>query len=451
MVKVTGVEPRSRAQKLGILPGDVLVSINGHEIDDVLDYRFRLAERKVTITIRRGEKLKNLRLRKDEDDIDIGLEFETPLMDDKHTCRNKCIFCFIDQNPEGMRESCYFKDDDSRLSFLHGNYITMTNLSEHEVDRIIEMHISPVNISVHTTNPELRCMMMKNRFAGQTLAYLRKFADAGIRICAQIVLCRGINDGKELDRTMRDLIEYYPALDSVSIVPAGLTRHRDGLYPLSLFTAEECRAVIEQVGRVGDSCLERFGTRLFWCSDEFYVRGGVELPDEEFYGDFSQIEDGVGMLTSFEAEASRELEYAEPAPKGTPTRVVSVATGYAAYDMIARVALATEHKRNALCDPDHPALRVNVLKIRNDFFGESVTVSGLLTGGDIAAQAAGKELGEALFFPRNALRADGDLFLDNMTPAQVSERIGTPARTTPCDGAEFVLALLGERDAENAD
>ena len=443
MVKIVGVEAGSRAERHGIRAGDVLVAINGHEIDDVLDYRFRLTEKKIRVTVLRGERRRNFRFRKDEEDTDLGLEFETPLMDEKHTCRNKCIFCFIDQNPPGMRESCYFKDDDSRLSFLHGNYITMTNLSEREIDRIIEMHISPVNISVHTTNPELRCRMMNNRFAGQTLAYLRRLADAGVRICAQIVLCRGINDGGELDRTMRDLTAYFPALDSVSIVPAGLTRHRGGLYPLTLFTPEECRAVIAQVDRFGRECLEKYGNRIFWCADEFYVRGGVPLPDEAFYGDFSQFEDGVGMLTAFEAEAGREIAAMRALPADAKKRTVSVATGYAAYDMICRVVRAAEKKANAARAEGDPALCVNVLKIRNDFFGETVTVAGLLTGQDIAAQAAGQELGEELLFPRRALRADGDLFLDDMTPDELAARVGVPVRAAPNDGGAFVALLVG--------
>ena len=437
MVRIIGIDAGSAAQKLGIRENDVLLSVNGHEIEDVLDYRFRMTEKKVKIVVERDGKKRSFRLKKDEDETDIGLLFETPLMDDKHTCRNKCIFCFIDQNPQGMRESCYFKDDDSRLSFLHGNYITMTNLSDHEISRIIEMHISPINVSVHTTNPELRCRMMNNRFAGQTLSYLRRFADAGIRICAQIVLCRGINDGEELDRTLSDLTEYLPALDSVSVVPAGLTRHREGLYPLSPYTPEECRAVIEQVTAFGDECLRRYGTRLVFCADEFYVRGGVPLPDEDFYGDFSQLEDGVGMLTLLESEAVRELEYVPAAEPGEPLRKVSVATGYAAYDEICRIARMAEAKRG------ENALKVNVLRIRNDFFGESVTVSGLLTGGDIAAQAAGADLGEALFFPRNALRAAGDVFLDDMTPEDLSQRLGVPVFASACDGGELIRALTG--------
>ncbi len=439
MVKIIGVEKRSLAEKAGVRTGDVLVSINGKEIADVLDYRFRLCESKVTLALLRDGKSVSVKIKKAEDD-DIGLEFETPLMDKKQSCRNKCIFCFIDQNPKGMRESCYFKDDDSRLSFLHGNYITMTNLSEHEIERIIEMHISPLNVSVHTTNPELRCKMLNNRFAGEVLSYLRRFADAGIKICAQIVLCRGINDGAELERTMHDLAALHPALESVSIVPAGLTKHRDGLYPLSLFTPEECRAVVGQVTAFGDACRSFYGSRLFWCSDEFYVRGGVALPPEEYYEDFSQLENGVGMLPLFEAEANAELDFAA---EDKPTRRVAltVVTGYAAHDMICRVCRRAE----SVCE----GLKINVLRIRNDFFGESVTVSGLLTGGDIAAQVEeakenGTDLGELLLFPRNALRADGDLFLDGISPDELSERIGIPVSTTVCDGGEFVSALLYE-------
>ena len=290
LVKICGIAPGSICDKLGIREGDVLVSINSHEIFDILDYRFHLSDKKIKLRIQRDGKEKNYRLRKDENDLDIGLEFSTALMDEKQSCKNKCIFCFIDQNPPGMRESCYFKDDDSRLSFLHGNYVTLTNISEREVDRIIEMHISPINVSVHTTDPELRCRMLSNRFAGEKLSYLRRFADAGIKICAQIVLCRGINDGDHLDRTLHDLMEYLPALDSVSIVPAGLTKYREGLPSLTLYSPEECRAVIKQVNAYGDYCLKKFGNRVFLCSDEFYVRGELELPDEDFYGDFSQIE-----------------------------------------------------------------------------------------------------------------------------------------------------------------
>lgn len=432
MVTIASVETGSICDKLGLRAGDILVAINSHEIYDILDYRFHLCEKKIKLTILRDGKTKNFRFRKEENDLEIGLEFATALMDEKQSCKNKCIFCFIDQNPPGMRESCYFKDDDSRLSFLHGNYVTLTNISEREVERIIEMHISPINVSVHTTDPELRCKMLSNRFAGEKLSYLRRFADAGITICAQIVLCRGINDGEHLDRTLHDLMEYLPALDSVSIVPAGLTKYRENLPKLELFSPEECRAVIKQVAAYGDYCMQKYGTRVFLCSDEFYVRGGLPLPDEDFYCGFSQLEDGVGMLTSFKTDALRELEFAE---MGENERVVSVATGHAAYDTICEVA--------RLCEKKHGKLRVNVIRIDNNFFGETVTVAGLLTGGDMIAGCRGKELGEILYIPRNSLRADGDLFLDNLTPEDLERELGVTVKPLEGDGALFVAALCG--------
>ncbi len=432
MVTIASVEAGSVCDKLGLRAGDSLVAINSHEIFDILDYRFHLCEKKIKLTVLRDGKTKNFRFRKEENDLEIGLEFATALMDEKQSCKNKCIFCFIDQNPPGMRESCYFKDDDSRLSFLHGNYVTLTNISEREVERIIEMHISPINVSVHTTDPELRCKMLSNRFAGEKLSYLRRFADAGITICAQIVLCRGINDGAHLDRTLHDLMEYLPALDSVSIVPAGLTKYRDNLPKLELFSPEECRAVIKQVAAYGDWCMQKYGTRVFLCSDEFYVRGGLPLPDEDFYCGFSQLEDGVGMLTSFKADSLRELEFAD---EGKSERIVSVVTGHAAFDTISEVA--------RLCEEKHGHLRVNVIRIDNNFFGETVTVAGLLTGGDMIAGCREKELGEVLFIPRNSLRADGDLFLDNLTPEDLERELGVTVKPLEGDGALFVAALCG--------
>ncbi len=432
MVTIASVQKGSVCDKLGLRAGDSLVAINSHEIYDILDYRFHLCEKKIKLTVLRDGKTKNFRFRKEENYLEIGLEFATALMDEKQSCKNKCIFCFIDQNPPGMRESCYFKDDDSRLSFLHGNYVTLTNISEREVERIIEMHISPINVSVHTTDPELRCKMLSNRFAGEKLSYLRRFADAGITICAQIVLCRGINDGAHLDRTLHDLMEYLPALDSVSIVPAGLTKYRENLPKLELFSPEECRAVIKQVAAYGDYCMQKYGTRVFLCSDEFYVRGGLPLPDEDFYCGFSQLEDGVGMLTSFKTDAIRELEFAEA---GENERVVSVVTGHAAFETISEVA--------RLCEEKHGKLRVNVIRITNNFFGETVTVAGLLTGGDMIAGCRGEELGETLFIPRNSLRADGDLFLDNLSPEDLERELGVTVKPLEGDGALFVAALCG--------
>lgn len=435
MVKILAVLPRSIAEKAGIRGGDVLVSINQNEIRDVLDYRFYLTDTNVSITLLRDDKAFTVHINKGEYD-DIGLSFETPLMDKKHSCTNKCVFCFIDQLPPGMRESLYFKDDDDRLSFLHGNYVTLTNLKDEDIDRIIKMHISPVNVSVHTTNPELRVKMMKNKHAGEVLSYLDRMADAGIALCTQIVLCKGLNDGPELDRTLHDLIKYHPSLRSCAIVPVGLTKHREKLYPLEAFSPEECEAVIKQVNAYGDWCLKEYGTRIFYCSDEFYIRAGLPLPSEEFYEDYSQIENGVGMLTSMRAEFDMELEYLdELLANFRAPRTVSVITGMAAYAHISSLANELAGRVDGLT--------VNVYPIVNNFFGERVTVAGLITGGDVVEQLCGKELGDELLFPSVMLRADGDVFLDDMTPDALSKHLGVPVRPTESDGAKFLSALLG--------
>ena len=435
MVEITEVAKNSRAHRAGILAHDILVSINGNEICDVLDYRFYLAEKSVKLSVIRDGRALSFTIHKSEYD-DIGLDFETPLMDKKHSCKNRCVFCFIDQLPKGMRKTLYFKDDDSRLSFLHGNYITLTNLTESDIDRIIKMRISPVNISVHTTNPELRVKMMKNPRAGEVLSYIKKLADAGITICAQIVLCKGLNDGQELERSMRDLAELYPSLDSVSVVPAGLTRYRHGLYPLEAFTPEECARVIRTIEGFGDECIKKYDSRLFFPADEFYIKAGLPLPEESFYEGYSQIQNGVGMITDMRASVEYELDEAEEYKKlFISPRKVSVATGYAAYSYI-----------NALCKricQEFDGLEISVYPIRNDFFGHSITVAGLLTGQDIAAQLDGKELYDELLFPAVCLRAEGDVFLDDMTPEELSERLSVPVRATSGDGCEFLRSILG--------
>ncbi|MBQ8440162.1 MAG: DUF512 domain-containing protein [Clostridia bacterium] len=436
MVKILCVSPHGLARKAGITDGDELISINGHDICDVLDYRFYLTDTDLTLLLHRGADLITARIRKGEYD-DIGLEFETPLMDKKHSCANGCVFCFIDQLPRGMRKSLYFKDDDDRLSFLHGNYVTLTNLKDADIDRLITMHISPVNISVHTTNPELRVKMMKNKRAGEVLSYLRRLADAGIALCTQIVLCKGLNDGDELERSMRDLLSYYPALRSCAIVPVGLTRHREKCYPLELFTPEECAAVIKQVEEFGDACVKKYGSRLFYCSDEFYVRAGLPLPSEEYYEDYSQIENGVGMLTSLASEFNFELDYLEDyLPDFRAPRKISLITGEAAFDHVSALCKKLEERVEGL--------QVQVYKIKNHFFGETVTVAGLLTGGDVLAQLTGKDLGDELLFPAVMLKADEDIFLDDMTPSELSKRLGNiPLRPCINDGAELLKALLG--------
>ncbi len=425
----------SRAAHAGIKENDILIAISGREINDVLDYRFFLAERSITLTLKRGEESFEVEIKKSQYD-DIGLEFETPLMDKKHSCENKCIFCFIDQLPRGMRKTLYFKDDDSRLSFLHGNYITLTNLSEKDIDRIIEMHISPVNISVHTTNPELRVKMMHNKRAGEVLSYMKRLADAGISLCGQIVLCRGVNDGEELDRSMRELSALFPAMQSVSIVPAGLTRFRERLYPLEGFDGEECKKVIEQVDRFAAEMLVKYGSRMFFCSDEFYLKAGLPLPEEDYYEGYPQIENGVGMITSLLTEFQDEINYLdEYLPGYKPPRRVSIATGVAAYDTVKKMAVELEARVEGL--------EITVYKVINNFFGESITVSGLLTAKDISEQLAGRDLGQVLFFPDNALRADGDLFLDDISPEELSEKLGVPCLPSRNEGAAFIKDMLG--------
>ena len=439
MVIITAVTAGSLAARKGIRAGDQLLTINGHEINDVLDYRFYLTDTVVTLGLSRDDSAYSVRIRKGEYK-DVGLDFETPLMDKKHTCANRCVFCFIDQMPKGMRESLYFKDDDDRLSFLHGNYVTLTNLKDPDIDRLIAMHLSPINVSVHTTNPELRVRMMKNKRAGAVLSYLDRLADAGIALCTQIVLCKGLNDREELDRSMRDLAALYPSLRSCAIVPVGLTKFREGLYPLEAFSPEDCANVIAQVDAFGNECLEKLGTRLFYCSDEFYIRAGLPLPSEEYYEGYSQIENGVGMLTSMRSEFDFELQYLEEIlPQSPIPRTVTLVTGAAAYDHIASLCRALEERV--------PKLKIHVHRIINHFFGESVTVAGLLTATDVIDQLKGVDLGDELLFPVSMLRADGEVFLDDITPMQLSERLGgIPVYSCPNDGADFIRCVLGLTD-----
>lgn len=435
MVKITSVEPRSRAARAGIQEGDVLLSINGNAINDVLDYRYYLTERKIRITALRGDAEYYFDILKGEYD-DIGLDFETPLMDKKHTCKNGCIFCFIDQNPKGLRESLYFKDDDSRLSFLHGNYITLTNMTDEDIARIVKMRFSPINVSVHTTNPELRVKMMKNKRSGEVLRYLWDFKRAGLFICAQIVLCRGINDGEELMRTLRDLAELAPELESVAVVPAGMTKYRDKLYPLTDFSAEEAAEVIAIIDAFGEEQKKRTGTRLVYAADEFYLKAGIAIPEAEYYEEYSQLENGVGMLRSFSDEfkiGCEDLtELIDSAPENSS---VSIATGVASFPMISALA----ESLSLLTDK----IKITPYEIRNNFFGESITVSGLLTGKDILEQLKGKELGETLLLPRNCLRHGEDVFLCGMTLEQLANELNVNIRVCENDGFDFIDAVFG--------
>ena len=435
MVRVTEVTANSLAKKAGIKAGDDLISVNGNEIADVLDYRYYLAEETVTISVLRDGETLSFTLEKDTYD-DIGLLFDTPLMDKKHSCKNKCIFCFIDQLPKGLRETLYFKDDDSRLSFLHGNYITLTNMTDKDIDRIVKMRFSPINISVHTTNRTLRVAMMKNKRAGEVLSYIGRIAEAGLSIHAQIVLCKGWNDGEELLRTMRDLSRYHGAIDSVSVVPAGLTAFREGLTPLSPYTKEEAREIISAVDTFGNEMKKQYGNRIFACADELYIRADLPLPDEDYYEGYPQIENGVGMMTSMEEEVSYILDgIRENKTLSKVKRRVSVATGTAAYLYMKRLS---ERVTAAF-----PNITVDVYEIKNRFFGESVTVAGLLTGKDYKEQLSDKPLGDALLLSETSLRNEDGLFLCGMKKDELSESLGVPVVLVTADGASFLSALFG--------
>ncbi len=434
-VRICGVEPGSPAHKAKIQAGGELLAINGQEIVDVLDYRFYMMDRKLTLSYRSpsGE-TREVLVKKDEYE-ELGLLFDSYLMDKERSCRNKCIFCFIDQMPPGMRDTLYFKDDDARLSFLYGNYITLTNLTEHDIARTIKMKISPVNISVHTTNPELRCKMMNNRFAGESLSILKRLADGGIAMNAQLVLCPGINDGAELERSLNDLAEYVPALKTVSCVPVGLTKYREGLFPLRPYTKEEATAVIDMVNRYGDKMFEKHGQRVFYVSDEFYLKAERPLPDGEFYGDYGQLENGVGMLTLQREQFRDAIPFFEPDGR---KRDFSIATGVAAAPFIQKlVDEAKETWHN---------LKGRVIPIVNDFFGHDITVAGLITGRDLIAQLKGKDLGEELLLPDVLLKFHEDVFLDDVTLSEVQEALGVPITMVGSDGYELLRCMLGEKE-----
>ena len=414
-----------------VQPGWELLSVNGNQIRDVLDYKYYTYDRKLLLELRTAEgKVRRVRVKKDEG-ADLGLEFETYLMDRPRHCANDCVFCFIDQNPKGMRESIYFKDDDARLSFLMGCYITLTNLSQREVQRIIDLHVSPVNVSVHTTDPELRVKMLKNPRAGEAIDIMRRFAAAGIVMNCQIVCCPGWNDGAALARTLGDLKALYPAVNSVSVVPVGLTDHREGLERLEPFTPERAAETIDLVTQFGNKCLAEFGTRLAFCSDELYLRAGRPLPPDEEYEAHTQLENGVGMLRLTEAEFRLALEQAD-APDGVP---FSVATGAAAAPLMEQLVRSAAQA--------YPAVRGTVYTVRNDFFGHQVTVAGLITGRDLIAQLRGKDLGARLLISTDMLRQDEVDFLNGVTLAEASAALGVPVYPISCDGGVLCDAMFG--------
>ncbi len=429
-VTIGAVIPGGASARKGIQAGDSLLSINGHPINDGLDYRFYVTDDRLQLCFRSAD---GSRVRVITTEEDPGLEFDTYLMDKQHSCRNRCVFCFIDQLPKGMRDSLYFKDDDSRLSFLFGNYITLTNLSEQEGQRIIDMHFSPVNISVHTTNPELRVKMMGNRFAGKALSWLDRFARAGLQLNCQLVLCPGWNDGEELVRSLADLEALMPAVASVAAVPVGLTKHREGLTPLRLFTKEEAAAVIDTMTAVGDRLKDTFGSRIVYPSDEFYLIAERELPLSAFYEDYPQLENGVGVLALQREEFLDALDDREQPPSfGGKTLI---ATGISAAPFIAELVGKAKARFPALC--------CDVTAVTNHFFGDTITVAGLLTGRDLATQLADCDADRVLI-PESMLRFEGDCFLDDMTLEELSQLLSKPVIPVAVSGHALLEAIMDE-------
>lgn len=431
MIKIKEIIPDTPAYRTHkINAGDSLISINGHRINDVLDYMYYSAENELALVISRNGTEFTVNIEKSEYD-DLGIESESFLMDKKRTCHNKCVFCFIDQMPEGMRDTLYFKDDDARLSFLQGNYVTLTNLGQSDIDRIIDMKLN-INVSVHTTNPELRCKMMNNRFAGDKLKYLKQMTDSGIKLNCQIVLCPELNDGAELERSLTDLGNMMPNISSIAVVPVGLSKFRDGLFPLKTFNKKTAGDALDIISRFQNEFLEKYGTRLVFPSDEFFLIAERKIPTSDYYEDFSQYENGVGMLRSIDDEFMQALECAD---YDNHKRKISIATGYSAYDTIKRLAVMAEEK--------YSGLECNVYSIRNDFFGETITVTGLVTATDIIKQLSGKGLGTELLISSSMLRRDTDIFLDDLTVSDVENKLDLKVTAVDNDGFALLDAILG--------
>ena len=451
--------PNSIAEEMGIEPGDKLLQISDTDIEDIFDYQFLVQDDYIEVLIEKPDGEQWLLEVDKEFDEDLGIEFENGLMDQYRSCHNKCIFCFIDQMPKGMRETLYFKDDDSRLSFLQGNYVTLTNMSEHDIDRIIRYNLSPINISFQTTNPLLRCKMLNNRFAGEALKKVDRLYEAGVYMNGQIVLCKGINDGTELERSISDLVKYLPYLESVSVVPVGLSKYRDGLYPLEPFTKEDAKEVLAIIHKWQDKLYPEYGLHFIHASDEWYILAGEELPEAGNYDGYIQYENGVGMLRMLMDEVEDAIIQAkkngllpwdlnsekEAMPCSVETskdalpyrgqREISMATGRLAYPYIKGVA----EQLMALCK----GLKVHVYAIKNEFFGEMITVSGLLTGQDICKQLSNQPLGKTLYLPENILRSGEDVFLDDLTVSDVQNTLQVPLDIVKSNGYELVSCMLG--------
>lgn len=433
------VLPNSIAEELEIESGDEVLAINGQKIEDVFDYHYLVNDEYVDLLIRKADGEEWLLEIEKEFEDDLGIEFVNPLMDEYRSCSNKCVFCFIDQMPKGMRDTLYFKDDDSRLSFLQGNYVTLTNMSDHDIDRIIQYHLSPINVSFHTTNPKLRCKMLNNRFAGNIFEKVERLYNAGITMNGQIVLCKGLNDGEELERSISDLSKYIPYLESVSVVPVGLTKYRDDLYPLESFTKEDAIETLGIIKKWQDKLYKAHGTHFIHAGDEWYILAEMPIPDEEEYDGYPQYENGVGMLRLLENEVLEELEHHTGDDR---VRKVTVATGKLAKPYLEKCIVEIKKK--------YPGIDAEVVAVENHFFGNKITVSGLVTGQDLISQLLEKNIGQELLIPCNMLRSGENVFLDDITVVDVEEKLNVKVRVVDQPGKEFVEAVLGDNPGKRA-
>lgn len=433
LCEIKAITPQSPAARAGLKVGEVLLQVGEHPVRDVLDYKYYTYDPNLTLLLGTADgSTREVKLHKGAGE-DLGLEFETYLMDKARSCANKCVFCFVDQLPCGMRDTLYFKDDDARLSFLMGNYVTLTNLSKREIQRIIDLHISPINISVHATEPKLRELLLGSRRGGEGIEIMRRFAEANITMNCQIVSCPGLNDGPALLRSMQDLAELYPQVNSVSIVPVGVTKWREGLYPIRPYEPEEAEGVIAQVEDFAKQCMEQYGSSIFWCSDEFYIRAGRALPKDEYYEQYTQLENGVGMLRLLETECRGAALGAPSIPLVAP---FCMATGVAAAPFLREMI-------DSAAQACHTVLNYTVYPIRNLFFGETIDVAGLITGGDLIGQLRGKDLGTRVLIAKNMLRHGETVFLDDVTLEEVEQALGVPVVPVGQDGFELFEAVFG--------
>ncbi len=412
--------------------GDRLICINGRDITDVLDYKFFSYDTRLEVTLENESGQRRTVKLKKAAGGDLGLEFESYLMDRAHACRNRCVFCFVDQLPRGMRKTLYFKDDDARLSFLTGNYITLTNLSEREIERIIDLRISPINVSVHATEPLLRAKLLGNPEGARGYELIKRLAAGGITMNCQIVCCPGLNDGEALSRSMEELAELYPQVYSVSIVPVGLTKFREKLHPLRPFTSEEAVETVGRISSFGEICLEKHGSRIFFPSDELFLKAGLPIPEDEYYEEYTQLENGVGLLRLLEVEFLSCLENEDLKCDNIP---FSIATGVSAQPFLSKLLVTAQNK--------YDSINGGVFAIINDFFGHTIDVAGLVTGGDLIAQLRGRDLGERLLIPQCMLRDGEGVFLDDVTIEEVERQLSVKVIPVGQDGSDLLHAMTG--------